>query len=178
MATHYIDYERRFASTKRQGVLRVAAVVSSVLLASGYVIYRVRATPPPARVRVLSRVATVPVTNGAASFSLASTQPVHPTAQSAAPNAPPDPSALTVDDKGQVQLENLNSDQQILMSSSKSGAIIPPRQRIQEQRPPLTLQRTASPAPARASAPTAAPIAPATQPTTAPSGISSFDLKP
>jgi len=176
MGTHYIDYERRSASRKRQGVLRIAAVVSSILLAGGYVIYRVRATPPPVPVTAMSRVPTVPVANAAPSFSLASTQPLRPTVQSAAPNAPPVPSVLTVDGKGQVQLENLNSDQQILMSSSKSGAIIPPGQRVPE-RPPLTLQAapSRSPAPVSVSAPSVAPAAPATRPATAPA---SFDFQP
>jgi hypothetical protein len=102
---NYIEYEPRSASNRRRGLLRIAAVVCSIVLSAGYVVYyRTRAAPPPSRIRVLTRVG--PIAGPTGKF-LTSAAPV--------PVSQPTTRILTEDQR------------LLLMSSSKSGAIIPPQ---------------------------------------------------
>jgi hypothetical protein len=103
METHYIDYEPRSATQRRRGLLRIAAVVSSIVLSAGYVVYyRTRAAAPPSRIRVLTRVG--PIAGPTGKF-LTSPAPV--------PVTQPTTRILTEDQR------------LLLLSSSKSGIILP-----------------------------------------------------
>ena len=112
MGTHYIDYEPRSASTKRRGLLRIAAVASSILLTGGYVLYRVRAAPAPAAVP-MTRVPTI-TTHGKGFITL----PPARMATTITTTTRPTTVAVTLEEERRL----------LLISSSKSGMIIPPPQ--------------------------------------------------
>jgi len=115
MGTHYIDYESKTASLRRRGLWRIAAVVSSIVLSVGYVIYyRAQAAKPPVRLAGMLRMTRVgPIARAPA--TLPTTAPI---------------TILT------------DQQRQLLLSSSKSGIILPQQLAQPPAQPPASQPTT------------------------------------